>query len=134
MGSQVDVPPPGFRLPNAQQIEQAILNSWGVFAKNALTALAGGGQAGATQLFYGMNRVTVVATANDSVQLPAAVSGTVVYVKNADAADSMQVFGKSGRTDTINGTAGNVGVAQAAGVTAAYICMVDGAWDRLLSA
>jgi hypothetical protein len=132
--SQLEIPMAGIRMVDTSKQAQAIAYKTGAASKNALTAKAGGGQAGATQLLNGMNRVTVVASANDSVQLPPAFSGTIVWVKNADAADSMQVFGKEGRTDTINGTAGNVGVAQAAGITAAYACFVDGAWDRLLSA
>lgn len=41
---------------------------------NALTALVGGAQAG-TALTADINRVTTVASAADSVQLPAAVAG-----------------------------------------------------------
>jgi hypothetical protein len=91
-----------------------------------LTALAGGGQTGATALGYGLNQVGTVASGSDSVQLPACSVGAVVYVTN-DGANSMQVFGAVGRTDTINGTAGATGVAQANGAHAIYVCAVPAA-------
>lgn len=101
-------------------------------AVNAITAFAGGGQASATALTGLINNVTVVATAADSVKLPASAAGLMVLVTNSDAADSMQVFGAG--TDTINDVATATGVAQAAGKTALYICPVAGKWYRLLSA
>lgn len=82
-------------------------------AQIGLTALAGGAKAGATQLGYGINTVTVVATAADSALLPYAFPGAMCFVKNADGADSMTVFGKG--TDTIDGVATATGNAQAAG-------------------
>lgn len=130
----IEVEPNGPRLFNPFPVTDGHANMRGYASKDALTAFAGGGQANATQLLNGLNRVTVVATNDDSVQLPAAVAGTVVGLKNADAAQSIKVFGKNGRSDTINGTAGATGVDQAAGASALYICFVDGAWDRLLSA
>lgn len=78
-----------------------------------ITAKAGGGQALAYQLKAACNIVSVVATANDSVKLPKGINGLEVWVRNADAADSMQVFTYG--TGTINGTDGvATGVAQAA--------------------
>lgn len=108
---------------------------------NTVTAFAGGGQTSATLLKPGINVVTVVATAADSVKLPLASQvGQAVVVINADSADSMQVFGSG--TDTINGAATATGVAQAAGKLAVYYCTtlgsttpaVAGAWFRDLSA
>ncbi|MDO9334953.1 MAG: hypothetical protein Q7T61_01000 [Caulobacter sp.] len=110
---------------------------------NSLTAFAGGGQASATLLKAGINVVTTVATAADSVKLPLATQvGQAVVVVNADSTDSMQVFGSG--TDTINGVATATGVAQAAGKVAVYYCttkgavapdtVVAGAWFRDLSA
>lgn len=107
-------------------------------ASIAITALAGGGQANATQLFEGINVVTVVATATDSVKLPAATAGAVVFVKNADAADSMTVFGFG--TDTIDGVASATGNPQAAGKGKLYYATtgigdgVAGTWVSLLGA
>lgn len=98
-----------------------------------LAALAGGGQEGATQLINGLNHVGTVASSGDSVQLPPAAKGSIVMVAN-DGADSMTVYGKEGRTDTINGTAGATGVAQANAKFAVYFCPKDGAWFRVLTA
>lgn len=101
-------------------------------AKTGITAYAGGGQTNATQLAAGINHVTVVATAADSVKLPKSVRGAICIVINGDSADSMQVFGYG--TDTINDVATATGVAQAAGKTAVYACPVAGKWYRDLSA
>jgi Ca2+-binding RTX toxin-like protein len=82
---------------------------------------AGGGQTSATALTTIFNEVvTAVATAADSVKLPAPSKvGQIVIVTNAHASNSMQVFGAG--TDTINGVATATGVAQAAGKTAAVL-------------
>jgi hypothetical protein len=94
-------------------------------------ALAGGGQTGATQLLGTIARVDTVATAADSVMLPASGTGKPIVVIN-NTATSMQVFGQAG--DTINGVATGTGVAQAAGKTALYVSPAAGVWFRLLSA
>lgn len=88
----------------------------------ALTALAGGAQAG-TALNLGYNRFTVVATAGDSAQLPAVSGGVMVVVTNADAADSMNVFPQTG--GIINAGAANAAFAVAAGKTAIFIQAID---------
>lgn len=101
-----------------------------------ITAHAGGGQASAVALTGLVNSVDTVATAADSVKLPApTIKGQAVVVINNAATNSMQVFGSG--TDTINGVATGTGVAQAAGKTAIYIAMGVGTainWFRLLSA
>lgn len=74
-----------------------------------LTAFAGGGRTNATALGYGINRISVCATAADSVQLPAWIPGAEVIVVN-DGAAAAQVFGKTGSTDTIDGIATATGV------------------------
>ncbi len=81
-----------------------------------LTALAGGAKAGATPLTGMFNQVATVATAADSVLLPAAVDGRDITVRN-DGANACQVFAP---TETINGVATATGVAQAAGTTVVY--------------
>lgn len=101
-------------------------------AADALTAYAGGGQTNALQLTKGVNRISTVATAADSVKLPASVPGRIVFVINGAASNSMQVFGAG--TDTVNDIATATGVAQAAGKSAVYICPVAGKWYRILSA
>lgn len=100
-------------------------------AQVGIVAKAGGGQATATQLTAAFNTVATVATAADSVVLPAAVQGLEISVQN-DGANSMQVFGLG--TDTINGAAAATGVAQAATKLGFYVCHADGKWLRLLSA
>jgi hypothetical protein len=109
-----------------------------------ITAYAGGGQTNATLLTAQFNKVTVVVTAADSVKLPqiSAVPNTLgavgssVIVRNADSADSLQVFGSG--TDTINDVATGTGVAVAAGKTAIFICHswngTVGNWYMVLSA
>lgn len=96
-----------------------------------LTALAGGAQAG-TALSLGLNRVTVVATAGDSVQLPLVTGGVMVVVVNADSADSLNVFPQTGQT--INAGAANAAFAVAAGKTAIFFQALDGSWWAVLTA
>ena len=64
---------------------------------NGLTALAGGGQTGATPLIEGVNRFTTVTTTGDSAILPLAVPGNRVTVINAGA-NSMNVFPAVGQS------------------------------------
>jgi hypothetical protein len=100
----------------------------GMAVNTPVTAFAGGGQAGATQLVAGINVVTVVATAADSVKLPLAVLGQSVVVINTSA-NAVQVFGAG--TDTINGIASATGISQAAGTTKTYVASKSapaGAW------
>lgn len=99
---------------------------------NAITARAGGGQGSATALTATYNRVTTVATAADSVRLPAAVAGSVVYVFNKAAANSLNVFPATG--DAINALSANAAYALAATKGAQFVCMVNGTWDSILTA
>jgi hypothetical protein len=102
-----------------------------LFRKNAdgVTARAGGGKALATPLAYGMNRITIVATAADSVLLPKAADGAEVLVINDAAANAAQVFGAG--TDTIDGVATATGVVLSAAKRAWFYCLTDGAWISL---
>lgn len=116
---------------------------------DSITAFAGGGQTSATQMESGYNRVTVVATAADSVKLPFCVSGMrnvgpsgstarpssntlgmMIVVTNADAADSMNVYPQTG--EFINQLSVNSAYAMAANKTAAFICSSSGIWVSLL--
>jgi hypothetical protein len=99
------------------------------YALGAVTAKAGGGQAAATQLQAFFNRVTVVATADDSVKLPA--GQTVTVVTNASAA-SLNVFPPTG--GVINAIAADGAYAIAAGKTAAFFQSTAGYWNTLLTA
>lgn len=85
---------------------------------DTLTAHAGGGQASALQLVAGINRVTVVATAGDSVKLPLATAGGTCTVINADSTESLNVFPATG--DTINALGANAAFALAAGKTVIF--------------
>lgn len=104
-----------------------------------LTALAGGAKAGATQLGYGVNTVTVVATDGDSVLMPYASPGAVVVIANQDAGQDIRAYGKG--TDTINGVATATGNLQGEGTQAIYYGIAGtgdgsdaGAWVRVLTA
>lgn len=99
---------------------------------NGITAFAGGGQASATQLLTDLNRVPTVATAGDSVKLPDAVVGRSIFVKNAHAANSLNVFPKTG--ESINALGANAAFAVAAGKSAHFYCVLTGQWDSILSA
>lgn len=99
---------------------------------NGLTAFAGGGQTNATALTARINRVTIVATAADSVKLPQAKAGMSVTVINAAAANAMAVFPFLG--DVINALAANASISVAANKTIDFYCAVDGTWNSLLTA
>lgn len=99
---------------------------------NAITAFAGGGQASAVALTASFNRVTTVATAADSVKLPAAVAGAQVTVFNKAAANSLNVFPATG--DAINALSANAAYALAVTKGAIFTCVVTGTWDTILTA
>lgn len=93
---------------------------------NGITAFAGGGQSSATALTSQVNRVSTVATAGDSVKLPASAAGMIITVWN-DSANPMQVFGAG--TDTVNGVATATGVSQMQKSVVIYACTAAGAWS-----
>jgi len=96
-------------------------------ATNAVTALAGGGQANAIVVSKPVTRVTTVATIADSIKLPPAVAGMCpLYIINA-AANSMNVFPATG--DAINNGAANAALAVAGLKTAIFFCAVNGTWS-----
>jgi len=82
---------------------------------NSITAFSGGGQASATQLAAGINRITTVAAAGDSVKLPVAVVGQLLVVSNSAATNSMNLFPAT--SGFINNLAVNTQLAVAAGKT-----------------
>lgn len=69
-------------------------------AQDNLTALAGGGQAGATAITSRLARFTIVASGNDSGILLPAIAGFIVRVANSGA-NSLDVFPAVG--EEING-------------------------------
>jgi hypothetical protein len=110
-----------------------VVETGGVFLSSvgdALTALAGGAQAG-TALAALYNRFTVVATVGDSAQLPVSAAGDCRTVVNASA-NSMNVFPQSG--DKTNALATNTAFAVAAGKSCEFFCTAPGQWHTLLSA
>lgn len=104
--------------------------------QNAITANAGGTQAGAIanaacKSNADVQRFTVVATIGDSTVLPASLPGRDITITNA-AVNSMNVFPFTG--DAINGAAVNAAYALAGGKTAELTCAVAGQWHAILSA
>jgi hypothetical protein len=94
-------------------------------ATDALTANAGGGQGSALALTTEVNNVTVVASAADSVKLPAAYPGLTIVLINTGA-NPMQVFGTG--SDTINGVAAATGVSQMQNSVVFYASTLAGKW------
>lgn len=106
-------------------------------AVDTITAHAGGGQGSAVALTGQINRISVCATAGDSVALPttalvsanpagpSGVGGLDVVVINSGAA-SLAVFPNTG--DTINGGSANASVSIPAGGIGRYISVAAGAW------
>jgi hypothetical protein len=114
--------------------------------QDSITALAGGGQTGATQIVAALNRVTTVASANDSVMLPSCVAGASntfngtgnttgmeIIITNAAAANALAVFPQVGQS--INALSANAAFSLAAGKTATMFCSPGGTiWYINLSA
>jgi hypothetical protein len=104
-------------------------NGW---SAASITAHAGGTQALATPIRTACTLIAVCATAADSVQLPPAVGGQLLWITNAGAA-SAQVFASPG-ADTINGIANATGIALANGKSITLMSPLAGAWFGILSA
>lgn len=111
---------------------------------DTITAAAGGGQANAVVLTSAVNRVTTVATIADSVKLPLCQTGPqnaigagqpsntlgqMMYVINAAAANSMNVFPATG--GSINALSANTAYAVAANKTVGFVC-IGNIWYSLL--
>lgn len=119
----------GFMQRFKGKLAGSVLYLSGLFYESAadgLTAHAGGGQANATPLSKELNRVSTVATAGDSVVLPASAPGLTIIVIN-NGANSCQVFGLG--TDTIDGVAAATGVSQMPGSSVIFTCTAAGAWS-----
>lgn len=107
-----------------------VLTVYPLMLTNALTAKAGGGQAGAT-LLGNLFRIAVCATGGDSCLLPSAVPGATLEGYNAGAA-SANVFPQVG--DAINSGGANAAFAVATTKGARFTCTVAGTWNAVLSA
>lgn len=98
---------------------------------NGLTALASGGQTGATPITKSIVRFTTVATSGDSSILPSAVPGMAITVINAGAAP-MNVFPASG--EKINALSADTAFSVVNNKTATFYCAVAGTWNSNLTA
>jgi hypothetical protein len=116
----------GFRLEDGNTLNSVLASP--MWQTNyGITALAGGALSSSTPiLVLGSNVVSTVASDGDSVVLPSAVAGSIVYMLNADAAQSVLVYGNG--SDTINGTAGSTGVSYAAAKRVMFIAVTNGVW------
>lgn len=103
-----------------------------------ITALASGGQPGATMLTQYINRVDTVANAGDSVQLPPAMSGMEIQVIN-NTTTSLNIFpaannpytGASDTSATLASSTYNANAQALAGNgVAIFICAISGQWKR----
>jgi len=94
-----------------------------------VTAFAGGGQASATQLVNDIEYVSTVASAGDSVKLPAigGNTGMIIHVINGQGANALDVFPNTG--DSINGAA--INTAKSLPANGTMMCMAYGAaaWE-----
>ena len=97
-------------------------------------AHAGGGQASAVPI--GPNTafayISTVASAADSVALPRAKKGQVVFVLNGTAT-SANLYAYNGSSDKINGTAGSTAFAIAGNKSAYFFCPSDGFWGAIVT-
>lgn len=114
----------GFRKAANNQTIQA--------AADNLVAKAGGGQAGAVLLTAAYNRITTVASGNDSVILPPSLSGLDMVVINAAAANSLNVYPAVG--EIINALSANTPFAVTANKTCTFYCCTAGQWHTQLTA
>lgn len=121
---------PGKRLADDDALNTALATpQWQT--NTGITALAGGGRTGAPVLVLGSNEVTTVASGADSVVLPVAVPGSVVFVVNAGA-NALQLFANG--SDTINGTAGATGISVANAKRIMCVAADVGQWYTILTA
>lgn len=120
---------------NVDTLAVALLSVGAAGIETGITAHAGGTQAAALALSAtaSVHNVTVVGSAADSVKLPAATgSGSIHWIKNSAAANSLQLYGAG--TDTIDAVATATGVAVAAGKSRAVVDIAAGLWESLLGA
>ena len=92
----------------------SLLASGNGWSASSITAHAGGTRAAATPITSAITLIAVCATINDSVVLPPAMGGQVLWISNAGVA-AAQIFAANGTSDTINGVAAatGIGLAQA---------------------
>lgn len=96
-------------------------------SQDNITATAGGGQANAFQINSQTARVSVVATAGDSIQLPPSAAGLELLIIN-HGANAMQVFGNLAAGDVVDDQAAATGVSQMSNSLVIYSCATAGKW------
>lgn len=99
---------------------------------NSLTATAGGGQTNALPLTSMFNRVTTVATAGDSVKLPASTAlniGDEITVTNT-AANGVDIFPATG--DQINAQGANVAFRLGQNMQVQFRLHAAGVWTTII--
>jgi len=103
------------------------------FSALSVTAHAGGTRAAATPINAACVMIAVCATANDSVMLPPATGGQVMWIGNGGAA-SAQIFSNIAGSDTIDGIAAATGIPLASGKSITLFSPLVGAWMGVHSA
>lgn len=102
-----------------------------VSASNGLTATPSGTQSTALLLTSVINRVTVVAIANDAIKLQPSFGGLQITVTNATN-NSMNIYPNTG--DSINSLVANVVYPLAGNKTVSFTSAAVGFWHAVLSA
>lgn len=126
LGANAQTADPGNRLGDIKTVIDAISNMQGAFTSNGLTASTTQTQAAATQLQYGINRVTSVANASDAIKMPQAKPGAIVAIV-VDGGNTASLFPFLG--DDINDAAVNASVSVADNTLSIYVCAVAGEWS-----
>lgn len=122
----------GFR-PGVGMHDISLLATGNGWSGASITAHAGGTRTPATPVTAACTLIAVSATSGDSVMLPPALGGQVLWLINAGAASS-QIFANTAGSDTINGVAAATGIALAAGKAITLVSPIVGAWFGILSA
>lgn len=97
-----------------------------VDGQDNITAFAGGGQASAVVMTKRVNRVTVVASLNDSIKLPVGVVGMVISIRNADATNNLNLFPQTG--GQISDAGVNTAFVIANIETKSFVCLTNLLW------
>lgn len=118
---------------DADVVNLAMFGTLALSHENAVTAYAGGGSENARALLKTCTRVTVVATAADSVRLApvAPVAGATMIVCNDAAANALAIFPPTGQA--FDARAENASVSLATGERLTAIFNGAGVWTTLKS-
>jgi hypothetical protein len=99
---------------------------------DGLTALASGGQAGATAITTSIARFTTVANNGDSALLMPAAPGLAITVINASTANKTMAVYPNG-TDQINGLGASLAIGIPPGAVVEFFTSLTGQWHSLIS-